>query len=116
LGDLVFNGTHSYVADGHLLAWLANMTRIERACEGMDVVFPGHGAPDAPKRLFAQQREYLLTLASHVGEIARGRTSLDDEDKKEIARRMVERHPNAGLTFLLEMNVDPIARELNGGR
>ena len=33
LGDLIFNGTHSYVADGYLLAWLANLARLERDCE-----------------------------------------------------------------------------------
>src|SRR5262249_34242032 len=30
LSDLVFNGTHSYVADGYLLAWLANLAPFER--------------------------------------------------------------------------------------
>jgi glyoxylase-like metal-dependent hydrolase (beta-lactamase superfamily II) len=116
LSDLVFSGTHSYVADGHLLAWLANLARLEALCEGMDVVFPGHGPAGAPKGLFAQQREYLLTLASHVKELARGRTSLEDEEKKEIEKRMTGRYPKAGLTFLIPMNVDPIARELNGRR
>jgi hypothetical protein len=29
---------------------------------------------------------------------------------------MIEYLPNAGLTFLIEMNADPIARELNGSR
>jgi len=116
LSDLVFNGPHSYVADGHLLAWLANLARLEALCDGMDVVFPGHGPAAAPKRLFAQQRDYLLTLAAHVKELARGRTSLDERDKKEIEARMTARWPSAGLTFLIQMNVDPIARELNGGR
>ncbi|RPH70942.1 MAG: MBL fold metallo-hydrolase, partial [Myxococcaceae bacterium] len=36
LGDLVFAGTHSYVADGHLLAWLANLERLEGLCRGME--------------------------------------------------------------------------------
>jgi glyoxylase-like metal-dependent hydrolase (beta-lactamase superfamily II) len=116
LSDLVFNGTHSYVADGHLLAWLANLARLETLCEGMDLVFPGHGPAGAPKGLFAQQHEYLLTLASHVKELSRGRTSLEEDEKREIEKRMTSRYPKAGLTFLIDMNVDPIARELNGGR
>jgi hypothetical protein len=116
LSDLTFNGTHSYVADGHLLAWLANLALIERLCAQMDVVFPGHGAAGAPERLVAAQRDYLLTLASHVKELASGATQVSDEKKKELERRMVEYLPNAGLTFLIEMNADPIARELNGSR
>lgn len=112
LSDLVFNGTHSYVADGYLLAWLANLSILERRCEGMDIVFPGHGEPAAPSQLIARQREYLLTLASLVKELAQGRKSLDEAEKKEIERRMIDRYPDAGLTFLISMNVDPLAREL----
>ena len=29
LGDTVFAGAHSYVADGHVLAWLANLERLD---------------------------------------------------------------------------------------
>jgi len=116
LSDLVFNGPHSYVADGYLLAWLSNLARLETLCEGMEVVFPGHGPSAPPKQLFAQQRDYLLTLAGHVKEFAKGRTSLGEDDKKEIEKRMTARYPNAGLAFLIQMNVDPIARELNGSR
>jgi glyoxylase-like metal-dependent hydrolase (beta-lactamase superfamily II) len=111
LSDLVFNGTHSYVADGHLLAWLANLAHLERLCDGMDIVFPGHGAAGAPSELFAQQREYLLTLAGHVKELAQGK-AIDDSVKQEIEKRMIARYPDAGLTFLIQMNVEPIAREL----
>lgn len=42
VSDLVFNGMHSYVADGSLLAWLSNLARLESLCEGMPVIFPRH--------------------------------------------------------------------------
>jgi len=114
LSDLTFNGTHSYVADGHLLAWLANLSRLERLCAGMDIVFPGHGPAAAPAELIGKQRAYLLTLVGHVKELANGRPALGDDEKKELERRMVEYLPDAGLTFLIAMNADPIARELSG--
>jgi glyoxylase-like metal-dependent hydrolase (beta-lactamase superfamily II) len=114
LSDLTFNGTHSYVADGHLLAWLANLSRLERLCAGMEVVFPGHGAAAPPDQLIRAQRDYLLTLAGHVKELANGRPALTDGEKKELERRMSEYLPGAGLSFLIAMNADPIARELNG--
>ena len=113
--DLTFNGTHSYVADGHLLAWLANLSRLERLCAGMAIVFPGHGAAAAPETLIGAQRAYLLTLAGHVKELANGRPALTDDEKKELERRMIAYLPTGGLTFLIGMNADPIARELNGG-
>ena len=113
VSDLVFNGTHSYVADGYLLAWLANLTRLERLCAGMDILFPGHGSVGVPGVLIAQQRNYLLELAAHVKELAGGRSSLDDEAKSEVERRMRASYPDAGLPFLIPMSLDPIARELN---
>lgn len=113
LGDLTFNGTHAYVADGHLLAWLANLSRLSRVCAGMDLAFPGHGAVIAPGPLLAAQRDYLLTLAGHVKELAQGRPALTEAEKSELERRMTAYLPNAGLGFLIAMNADPIARELN---
>jgi glyoxylase-like metal-dependent hydrolase (beta-lactamase superfamily II) len=114
LSDLVFNGTHSYVADGYLLAWLANLTRLERECADMEIVFPGHGAPGAPRQLIGQQRDYLLQLASHVKELAAGDTRLDEAARKEVEQRMNAQYPGAGLSFLVSLSLDPIARELNG--
>lgn len=116
LSDLTFNGTHSYVADGHLLAWLANLARLERVCDGMDIVFPGHGPAASPSQLITAQERYLLTLASHVKELAGGKPTLDVDAKAELERRMIAYLPNAGLTFLIAMNADPIAREMSTSR
>ena len=105
LGNLVFDGTHSYVADGHLLAWLANLARLERLCNSMPIVFPGHGAAGTPRPLFARQRDYLLALASHVQELAEGRPTTHGR-RPEAARgpHGPRSTPGAGLTFLIAMN------------
>jgi glyoxylase-like metal-dependent hydrolase (beta-lactamase superfamily II) len=113
LGDLTFNGTHSYVADGHVLAWLANLSRLERLCAGMEIVFPGHGQAASPAALIEAQQAYLLTLAGHVKDLAAGRSALGEDEKKELERRMTEYLPGGGLTFLVAMSADPIARELS---
>jgi glyoxylase-like metal-dependent hydrolase (beta-lactamase superfamily II) len=112
LGDLVFNGTHAYVADGHVLAWLANLTRVQRACAGIERVFPGHGPSAAPAALFEAQRDYLLLLTAEVQELRGARRELSDADKQELTRRMRAHRPDAKLEFLIAMNADPIAREL----
>ena len=80
----------------------------------MDIVFPGHGGAAAPGVLLSAQRAYLTTLAGHVKELARGRTELTPDEKQELERRMTAYLPDAGLSFLIAMNADPIARELNG--
>jgi hypothetical protein len=100
------------VADGYLLSWLANLSRLERLCATMDIVFPGHGPAGAPGELIAAQRAYLLTLAGHVKDLAEGKPELSEPAKQELERRMVEHLPGAGLTFLIALNADPVAREL----
>ena len=115
LGDMVFAGTHSYVADGHVLAWLANLERLERLCREMELVFPGHGAPDAPARLIGRQREYLLRFVSEVKELSAGAPRLSEETKRELEARMTSFAPGAGLTFLISLSADAVARELNPG-
>jgi hypothetical protein len=82
----------------------------------MEVVFTGHGPAGAPSKLIGAQRDYLLTLASHVKELANGGTALSEEQRKELEHRMIAYLPDAGLTFLIGMNADPIARELNAAR
>jgi glyoxylase-like metal-dependent hydrolase (beta-lactamase superfamily II) len=113
LGDLVFVGTHSYTADGHLLAWLANIQRLEELCRGMERVFPGHGPPDAPGGLIEGQRAYLLKLTAEVKDLAQGDSALSPEAKKELEARMTAHAPSAGLTFLISLGADAVARELN---
>jgi glyoxylase-like metal-dependent hydrolase (beta-lactamase superfamily II) len=113
LGDLVFNGTHAYVADGHLLAWLANLTRVHSECADMARVFPGHGASAGPEELFAKQRDYLLLLAANVQELRAGGPTLSDANKEELTRRMQAFRPDSKLEFLIAMSADPIARELS---
>jgi len=114
LSDLTFNGVHSYAADGHLLAWLANLSRLRRVCEGMQIAFPGHGDAAAPEQLISAQSEYLLTLAGHVKELAQGRPVLSDAEKSELEQRMSRYLPNAGLPFLIGLSADAVARELAG--
>jgi glyoxylase-like metal-dependent hydrolase (beta-lactamase superfamily II) len=112
LGDLVFNGTHAYVADGHMLAWLANLTRLAPLCAGMERVFPGHGSSAAPAALFETQRDYLLRLAAHVQELREGQASLSEAAKQELTQRMLSDRPEAKLEFLIGLSADAIAREL----
>lgn len=111
-GDLLFNGIHSYIADGHLLAWLANLDMLLRFSRDVELVFPGHGPAGSPTKLFAAQRDYLLAYAGHVKELSRGRASLTEEEKAELERRMKAYLPDGGLAFLISLSADPVAREL----
>lgn len=112
LSDLVFNGVHSYLADGGVLAWLANLERLDELCKGMPTVFPGHGLAGSPAELVAGQRSYLLRFAGIVKELARGKRTLSEAEKQTLTERMSAALPGAGLTFLIGMSADAVAAEL----
>ena len=48
VGDLAFNGTHAYLADGHTDAWLGAIDRAEEALAGVRTLYVGHGPPTVP--------------------------------------------------------------------
>src|SRR5262249_24555037 len=115
LGALVFAGVPAYLADGGVLAWLANLERAAELCRGVQRVYPGHGRAGAPADLLGRQRDYLLAYVAAVKELAAGRAALDDAAKAELPPRRVALRPGAGLAFVIAMSADAVAAELRGG-
>lgn len=111
VGDLVFNGTHSYVADGHVQDWLDNLKKAKSLLSGVETIYPGHGESGSLDLLDAQI-DYLLAYRAAVEELAAGRPSLDDAAKAELVRRMDDVLPGGGLSFLVQHSADAVAREL----
>ncbi len=111
IGDLVFSGTHSYIADGSVLKWLANLERMKRELAGMKMLYPGHGDAGDLGILEAQQK-YLIAYAESVSAVLGNKTELTDDDKKALATRMEVYRPNAPLTFMVELSADAVAHEL----
>ena len=69
VGDLAFNSTHAYLADGHTNAWLDAIDRAEEALAGVDTLYVGHGTPTGVDVL-ADQRRYLLMVREAIGRVA----------------------------------------------
>lgn len=113
IGDLAFNGEHSYVSDGHTGAWLANLERTEKALAGVARIYPGHG-PAGGLELLDQQRRYLQRYRDAVGGIARGRSTLTEAEKAKLTEVMLAFLPTGKLTFLIANGADAVAAELAG--
>jgi glyoxylase-like metal-dependent hydrolase (beta-lactamase superfamily II) len=114
VGDLVFNGTHSYLADGHVLAWLANLERARSILEDVPVLYPGHGGPGSPALLGAQ-RDYLLAYCAAVRSLADGAPTLSEPAREELIGRMERYLPDAPLAFMIALSADRVAGELYDG-
>jgi glyoxylase-like metal-dependent hydrolase (beta-lactamase superfamily II) len=113
VGDLVFNGTHSYIADGSVLHWLANLERFRALLEGVATLYPGHGRAGGAELLDAQ-KDYLLAYCAAVLEVAGDSATVDERAKEELAERMRRVLPGAPLEFMIGLSADAVAAELNG--
>ncbi len=112
-GDLFFNGTHSYIADGYVLAWLANLENARTLLADMETLYPGHGPEGSIDQLEAQ-KAYLLAYCAAVRELSGGEPTLTEAAREELAARMEEYLPDAPLTFMIGLSADAVAAELAG--
>ncbi|MGH2618496.1 MAG: hypothetical protein ACRDJC_24970, partial [Thermomicrobiales bacterium] len=115
IGDLAFNGTHAYLADGDILAWLANLERVRPRIKAGAALYPGHG-PAGTAALLDEQRDYLLAYCAAVSDIANGSPRLTEEEKSALAARMERVRPGAALGFMIGLSADAVAAELAGNR
>jgi glyoxylase-like metal-dependent hydrolase (beta-lactamase superfamily II) len=112
LSDLIFNGVHSYLADGAVLAWLANLERAAELTADCEIVCPGHGLAGAPAALIARQRAYLLRYVGRLQALVAAHGSLDDSVRATLTAEMKQALPGAGLEFLIGMSADAVLSEL----
>ena len=112
VGDLVFNGFHSYIADNHISDWLNNLDKAKDLLANASIIYPGHGRPGSLE-LLQSQKDYLMVYSDIVKELSDGKRFLTEEAKKTLTQRMEEFLPGAGLSFLISLSVDSVAVELD---
>jgi glyoxylase-like metal-dependent hydrolase (beta-lactamase superfamily II) len=111
VGDLAFNGTHAYLADGHTDAWLRAIDRAEESFAGVHTLYVGHGAPATPA-ILGEQRRYLLMVREAIARAAGGRAQLSDDEANRVAALMERYLPDAPLSWLVGAGASAIAAEL----
>jgi glyoxylase-like metal-dependent hydrolase (beta-lactamase superfamily II) len=111
VGDLAFNGTHSYLADGRTDAWLLAIDRAEESFAGVRTLYVGHGAPTVPAVL-AEQRRYLLMTREAIGRAAGGRGQLSEDEANGVVGLMERYLPAAPLGWLVGAGASAVAAEL----
>ncbi|PWU80544.1 MAG: hypothetical protein DLM72_11560 [Candidatus Nitrosopolaris wilkensis] len=111
VGDLVFEGTHSHIADNHLTEWLNNLEKARELLAGVSKIYPGHGNPGSLD-MIDLQKKYLLAYSDAIIELADGQPSLTDDRKNELTSRMQKLLPNGHLSFLIAHSANAVATEL----
>jgi glyoxylase-like metal-dependent hydrolase (beta-lactamase superfamily II) len=111
VGDLAFNGTHSFLADGRTKDWLEALDRAEEALAGVGTLYVGHGGPATPA-VVAEQRRYLLMVREAVARVAAGHAELSEDDAGGVAALMGRFLPGAPLSWLVGVGAPAVAAEL----
>jgi glyoxylase-like metal-dependent hydrolase (beta-lactamase superfamily II) len=110
-GDLAFNGTHAYLADGRTEAWLRALDRAEESLADVRTLYVGHGAP-SETAAFAEQRRYLLMVREVIGRAAGGRPELGEDEANRVTSVMERYLPGAPLGWLVAAGASAVAAEL----
>jgi glyoxylase-like metal-dependent hydrolase (beta-lactamase superfamily II) len=110
IGDLAFDGMHSYMSDGHSAAWLDVLDQLTVELAGLPL-YPGHGSP-GDITLLTRQRQYLQIYREVVRRLAAGAESLTGEQKLELTETMTRFLPGAPLDWLVALGADAVAAEL----
>jgi glyoxylase-like metal-dependent hydrolase (beta-lactamase superfamily II) len=110
IGDLAFNCTHPYTADGHTGSWLDALDTLTGRLAGLTLL-PGHGRP-GDTGMLADQRRYLMMYRETVRRLAAGAPSLTDAQRTELTTVMTRFLPDAPLSWMIALGADAVAAEL----
>ncbi|MFW6034058.1 MAG: MBL fold metallo-hydrolase [bacterium] len=117
VGDLVFEDSHPYVADGTTAAWIDSLTRAQRLLDPATALYVGHATPVGhPTSVLQDQKSYLLMLREVVDRLAEGAGELTAAAKEELVETMTAYTGGARMSFLLEWGSDAVAAELGATR
>jgi glyoxylase-like metal-dependent hydrolase (beta-lactamase superfamily II) len=111
-GDVIYNGMHAYLADGHWEPWLATLSRLEQELPADVALHVGHG-PAAGKDQLAAQRQYIETFIGAVTEYA---DAIEAGDHSPVIAAMRELLLDDDLLFLMELSIEPVHAALAARR
>ncbi|MHA4811294.1 Ivy family c-type lysozyme inhibitor [Flavitalea flava] len=111
IGDFIYSNNHTYMNDGSILRWLANLERYSPLLKDFSTYFVGHG-PSCNFSAIAEQKEYFLTYCSNVLIATNGTGIFTDETKKAFERRMLTLFPGYGCQFMVSLSADRVGKEL----
>jgi glyoxylase-like metal-dependent hydrolase (beta-lactamase superfamily II) len=111
VGDLLYKNNHSFLADGSILRWLANLKRFEPILKNYETYYIGHG-PECTFEDIAKQKEYFITYCSEVLSFTNGTGIFTDEIKKAFEQKIFSLYPDYGCQFMVSLSADKVGQEL----
>lgn len=111
IGDFIYKGNHTYMNDGSILRWLANLEKFTPILKDFDNYYIGHG-PTANFTDLQKQTEYFLSYCNNVLKSTNGTGVFNDDTRKEFEKNMFAAYPNYGCQFMVGLSADRVGQEL----
>lgn len=113
LGDFIYNEYHTFMMDGSIFRWLANLKRVEKKLSEYERMYVGHG-PSGDASLIAKQIKYILAAAALVLELTDGSAMFTEETRKQYTDALIKKYPDYGFQMTISLSADALAKELVG--
>jgi glyoxylase-like metal-dependent hydrolase (beta-lactamase superfamily II) len=113
VGDFLYNQFHTYMMDGSVLRWIANIERLTGLLTQYRTIYVGHGPP-TDASVLARQKEYFMTASGYVLDATNGTAVFTEASKKKYEERMLARYPGYGFQLTVAFSADALAKELVG--
>lgn len=114
IGDFIYSDNHTFMADGSILRWLANLEKFGPLLEVYKTYYVGHG-PSCNFSAIAKQKEYFLTYCSNVLKATGGTGIFTDETRRAFEQTMFALYPAYGCQFMVGLSADIVGKELIRG-
>lgn len=111
IGDFIYSENHSYMADGCILRWLANLEKYSEVLKSFEPYYVGHGPP-CNYPAIARQKEYFIDYCSEILKATDGSAVFTEEAKKEFEEVMISKYPGYGCQFMVGLAAEKVASEL----
>jgi glyoxylase-like metal-dependent hydrolase (beta-lactamase superfamily II) len=111
LGDFTYNNNHTYMADGSILRWLANLESYSDLLKSYNTYYVGHGEPCNFTAL-EKQKEYFLFYCAELLKATKGSAFFTDETRKQFEGVVLAKFPSYGCQFMVGLAADKVASEL----
>lgn len=89
---IVDNENHTYMADGSILRWLANLEAYSPILKEYNALYVGHG-PAYDISAIKKQKAYFLDYCSELLKATGGTAAFDEASKEQFEKTMLEKYP-----------------------
>lgn len=109
--DLLYHKVHPWLAESRSKAWIEQIAYVKTTYAEAEIVYAGHGSESSLDALDGQL-EYIHFFQELVSNYLTPDGDLADAAKTQIKQTMQTRYSGYPLEFLIEMNIDGVAKEL----